>query len=263
MLTQYQNLTAQLLQNPPAPVGLYSTANLTNYINIARGQVAGEGECIRSIGAIVTVIGQRSYNFSSINFGASSATTGIQGAINVRRVQYAVGSGQKWVKGKSWEWFDFQRYNNPVPPSGPPTEWAQYGQGSAGLGAITGIGTGTQSSGSLFIDPLPDLAYSLACDCVCYPIALAADTDVEAIPYLWSDAVPYFAAYMALMSAQATARLEQAKQLYALYEQFMARARNAATPGLNRYAYPQSGDPFRAGRLGVEPQRTAGGAGGA
>jgi len=262
VLNTYVALTQQLLQNPPAPVGLYSTANLTNYINIARGQVAGEGECIRAIGTLTTTIGQRSYSFAAINTGVV-ATTGIQGAINVQWIMYNVGAGQKWIKGKSWQWFAFQRLNNPVPASGPPSEWSQYGQGSAGLGAITGEGGGTINSGSFYIDPLPDFVYTLQCDSVCYPQALAADTDVEAIPYLWTDAVPYYAAYMALMSAQASARLEQAKQLYALYEQFMARARNAANPSTNRYAYPQSGDPFKAGRLGVEPQRTAGGAGGA
>jgi hypothetical protein len=259
VLTQYQTLTQQLLQNPGAISNIYTTAQLTNFINIARGQVAGEGECIRAIGTISTVVGQRSYLFSGINLG-TVATTGIQGAINVQWIMYNVASGQKWIKGKAWQWFSFQRLNNPVPGSGPPTEWSQYSQGSAGLGSITGEGTGTINSGSFYIDPLPDIAYTLQCDCVCYPQALAADADVEAIPYLWTDAVPYFAAYMALMSSQASARLDQAQRLFALYEQFMARARNAATPGLNRYAYPQAQDPFKTGRLGSgSPQAVAGG----
>ena len=259
MLTSDLSLTAQLLQNPAAPSALYPTAQLTNYINIARGQVAGEGECIRAIGTATATIGQRAYNFSSINFGVA-ATTGIQGAIKVRRIMYVVGSGQKWIKGKSWEWFDFQRFNNPVPPSGPPSEWAQYGQGSAGQGSITGVGSGTMSSGSFYLDPLPDLAYTLNCDCACYPIALAADTDVESIPYLWTDAVPYYAAYMALMASQASARLDQAQRLYALYEQFMSRARNAANPTLNRAAFEQSQDPAMANRFGIAPARGNGGA---
>lgn len=254
MLTQYLSLTQQLLQNPQAPSTLYPTANLTTYINIARGQIAGEGECVRAIGTVSTVVAQRVYAFSSISFG-TVATTGIQGAINVRRIQYAVGTGQKWVNGKSWEWFDLFRFNNPVPGSGPPTEWAQHRQGSSGVNVAAGASNGTVNSGSFYIDPLPDLVYTLNCDCVCYPQPLALDTDVEALPYLWTDAVPYFAAYMALMGAQTSVRIEQAQRLFALYEQFMSRARNAANPSLNNFAYEQSADPFKSGRLGVQPQQ--------
>lgn len=252
MLTQYLNLTSQLLQNPSAPTTLYPTAQLTTYVNVARGQIAGEGRCIQAIGTINTVIGQRAYNFSGISFGVV-ATTGIQGAINVSRIQYNVGTGQKWIIGKSWPWFDFQRFNNPVPSSGAPTEWAQFAAGSAGQGSITGVGTGTMNSGSFYIDPLPDSIYTLNCVCTCYPQALAADADVEALPYLWTDAVPYFAAYMALMSAQTSTRIQQAQQLYALYEQFMNRARDFANPDLNNFAFPQSQDRALANRFSAAP----------
>jgi len=226
-------------------------------VNTARGQVAGESRCIRAIGTLTAVIAQRFYNFSSINLG-TPAVTGIQGAINVRRMQYAVGTGMKWVKGKSWPWFDFQRMNNPVPTSGAPTEWSQYGQGSASTGTITNEGSGTIVSGSLAIDPLPDLAYSLYCDCVCFPIALAADTDVEAISYLWTDCVPYLAGYLALMGSQTSTRIQQAQQLFALYEQFMQRARDFANPDMNNFAFEQSRDPVMVNRLGGSVQQAAG-----
>jgi hypothetical protein len=250
LLAQYIANTQNLLQLPGAPTSLYSTANVTLWVNIARGQLAGESESVRVFGTIPTVVGQRQYNFSSINIGTPSST-GIQGVINVRNILYDVGTGMKWVKNKSWQWFLFQRLNNPVPQSGFPTEWAQYAQGSAGLGSITGQGTGTQSSGSFYVDPLPDIVYTLNCDCACYPIALAEDTDPEALPYLWSDAVPYFAAYLALMSAQTGQRLQEAQQMFQLYEQFAARARAFANPPVNRYGYEQAQDPTMANKLGV------------
>lgn len=106
------------------------------------------------------------------------------------------------------------------------------------------------SSGSLFLDPVPDMVYTLNCNSTCYPIALAADTDKEAIPYLWSDAVPFYAAWLALMSAQTSTRIQQATQLYALYEQFMQRARDFANPDPNNYAFEQAPDPFKVNRLG-------------
>ena len=256
MLNYYIAQTQRLLQNPGAPVSLYSTADITSYVNVARGQIAGEGRCIRRIGTLTTTIGTRMYPFSSIVFTG----TGVQGAINVRAILYNVGTGMAWIKGKSWPWFEFQRLNNPVPTSGAPTEWAQHAQGSAGVGTITNVGAGTMSSGSLWLDPLPDLAYTLNCDATCYPTALVADTDPEAIPYFWSDCVPYFSAYLALMGSQTSARIQQAQQLYALYEQFMARARDFANPDPNNYAFEQSPDPFKANRLGSgqAPQQSAG-----
>lgn len=221
---------------------LINAQDLIDYINTARGQIAGEAECIRNISAISAVIGQQRYNFSSINTG-TPALSGIQGVIHVRRIQYLVGTGQKWIKGKSWEWFDFQRLNNPVPTSGAPTEWAQYGQGA---------------SGNFYIDPLPDVAYTLSCDCVCYPINLATDTDLEIIPYLWTDAIPYFAAYLALLALTGSANSDAAMKMYGLYEIFMQRARSAANPSLNAFAFEQSKDPAMAGRFGTATQRGAG-----
>ena len=75
MLTQYQTDLKNLLQSPGAPTQLYSNTNLNRWINIARGQIAGEGECIRFYASIPTVINQRAYNFSSISTGVS-ATNG-------------------------------------------------------------------------------------------------------------------------------------------------------------------------------------------
>ena len=254
MLSSYLTNTANLLQTPGAPTSLYSTANLTLWVNTARGQLAGESQSIRTIGTISTVIGQRNYNFSSINIGTASAT-GIQGIIHIRRVMYAVGSGYQWMRPRNWEWFDLYKLNNPVPPSGPPEVWAQYAQGSQGTGSITGVGSGTLSTGSFYLDPIPDYVYTLYCDCVCYPISLAADTDVEAIPYLWTDAVPFFAAYYALLSAQTGQRMGEAEKYFEYYKTFVDRARKAATPDVNKYLYQQVPDPTMANKIGMSSGR--------
>lgn len=252
MLTAYIDQTRRLLQNPPAPTTLYSDANLTAWINIARGQAAGEGECIRSIGTISTVIGQRNYNFSAINTGVS-ATNGVAGAIHVRRVSYNVGTGEQWITPRNWEWFDLYCLNNPVPSGGVPITWSQFGQGSAGTG------TGVTSSGSFYLDPPPDLVYSLNLDCVCYPIALVDDTTKEAIPYLWSDAIPFFAAYYALLSSQTSTRQADAARMFEAYQTFMQRARQASNPSVNRYLYSQERDPTMIAKLGLQQKANLGG----
>lgn len=252
MLTAYQTQTRNLLQNPSAPTTLYDTTSINSWINIARGQAAGEGECIRAIGTLDTTIGQRNYNFSSLNTGVA-ATTGVRGVIHVRRISYDVGDGEQWITPRNWEWFDLYCMNNPVPVNGPPTTWSQFGQGSAGTS------TGSGASGSFYLDPPPDLAYTLNCDCVCYPITLALDADVEAIPYLWTDAIPFFAAYYALLSSQTSTRQADAARMFEAYTTFVQRARQASNPSVNRYLYQQERDPTMIAKLGLQSKANGGG----
>ena len=255
MLTAYEQALQNLLQLPGAPTTLYPTANLDSWINTARGQLAGEGECIRAIGTISTVIGQRNYNFSSISFGTASVT-GIQGAINVRRVSYNVASGAQWIPPREWEYFELYYMNNPVPVNGPPGRWAQYAQGAATPAS------GSAATGSFYIDPPPDLVYTLNCDCTCYPIVLANDMTVEAIPYLWTDAVPFFAAYYAFLTAQTGARMADAERMYGYYKEFISRARMMSNPSVNRSQYEQAADPASINKLGVQQPRAGQGGGG-
>jgi hypothetical protein len=247
MLNQYLAATQSLLQNPAAPSPLYSTALLTNFINSARGQLSGEAKCIRYMGTLALSVGVQAYQFSSIAL-PSAAAAGVQGVVGIETIWYQVGSGQQWIRPRPWPWFARYELSNPVPQSGPPKVWAQFGQGPAGPGVPNPVG-----GGSLYVSPLPDYTYTLPVDAVCYPKALTTDTDPEAIPYWWTDAIPYFAAYLALMSAQTNARMEQAKVMYGLYEEFVQRARRAATPMVLPGIYPQNPNPARANQLGVAP----------
>lgn len=249
MLTAYLARTTRLLQNPAAPSTLYPTADLTDYINQARGQLAGETSCVRQFATVSTVAGTRNYAFSALNTGTLN---GIQAVLNVRAIRYAVASGFKWVRPRPWEWFELFKMCQPVPKSGAPEVWAQHRQGSAGTGAITGIGTGSMASGSFYLDPVPDIVYTLTCDSACYPSSLAADTDIEALPYLFTDAVPYYAAYLALMSAQTNARLEYAQRMMELYSTFVDRANKASAPDVNKYLYERQSDATQINKLGVQ-----------
>lgn len=231
MLFDYQKRVQELVSDLRQQT--LNPAVAAQYINTARGQVAGEGECIRAAGAVSTVAAQRPYGFSGINLGVST-TTGIAGAIHVRRIMYGVGAGFQWMRPRNWEWFDIYKLNTPVPRSGPPEVWAQYAQGV---------------NGSFFIDPLPDDVYALDLDCVCYPVTLLNDQTVEALPYLWTDAVPYFAAYLAYLAAQNDAA---AKNMFGLYQEFMRRARQFSNPSVNRYLYQQAGDPAQVNKLSVQ-----------
>jgi hypothetical protein len=243
MLDQYVLRTQQLLQTPAAPTDLYPEDSIISWVNQARGQLAGEGKCIRAIGFIPTVIGQPVYAFSDISFGLSSST-GIAGPLNVRSIQAEVGDGLKWINARGWTWFNYYNLSNVTPVAAEPTEWSQFKQGA---------------SGSFYISPPPDAVYGLACDCICYPIDLVDDTTVEALPYLWTDAVAYFAAYLAFLSAQSPARQNDAARMFEYYSTFVDRARQFATPDVNYTMYPQQKDPAQLAKLGLSPKSAAGG----
>ena len=84
---------------------------------------------------------------------------------------------------------------------------AQYGQGV---------------SGSLYLYPVPNAPYTMEWDCTCLPAVLASDTDVEMLPYPWTDAVPYFAAYLCYNGA---GRNADADRMWQLYDRFGKRGR--------------------------------------
>lgn len=246
-LTEYQSRTAQLLQSPAAPTALYSATQLTAWINQARGQVAGDGECLRAIGTISTVSSQRPYAFTGISTGVA-ATTGIAGVINVRRITRTSGSGQVMLVPRAWEYFDQYFMNNPSPVNGAPTVWAQYQQG----GGFVASSISSAGGGSFYVDPPPDAIYVLNVDATCFPIPLVDNTTVEALPYLFTDAVAYFSAYLALLSSQTSARMADAQRMYQLYQEFLTKARYMSNPPVLRGQYEGAQDPTVVAKLGLQ-----------
>jgi hypothetical protein len=232
-----------------ASTSLYADADLTRWINIARGQIAGEGQCLQILGTISTVIGQRPYPFQGVNVG-TPINTGVQGIINIGSLSYVIpgASGELWLPPRPWPWFTLFELNGIAPQQGPPRTWAQFGQGAAPSGAVnTSINGGT-----FYLSPPPDDIYQLNCYATGYPIPLVGDADAEALPYLWTDAVPFFAAYFGLMSAQTNARMAEAANMYkGHYNEFMNRARKQSNPSINNWQYLQSGDPAQGPKMGI------------
>ena len=243
MLTEYLTQTAQLLQNPNAPTSLYSTANLTSWINSARGQLAGEAQCVPAIGSLALAMGTNVYPFSAITI-PNAATLGIKGVLNISTIWIGLPEGQQWIRPRPWPWFSLYELNNPIymqsASYAQPQRWSQYGQGV---------------NGSIYVSPVPDTTYTASCDCVTVPIPLVDDTTPEAIPALFTDAVPYFAAYLALLSAQTGARSADADRMFERYLEFFNRARRFATPPVLPGIYPQQINPTRGNQLGLQPPR--------
>ncbi len=233
MLTLYQTQTQQLLANPAAPSILYSLSDLTTYINTARTQLAGESGCIRGLTTLSVTSVTNLYSFGLI----ANLPSGVQGIYAVRQATRASGSGNVYMGSRSFPWAELYWLNNAAPVAAAPTEWSQYGIGV---------------TGSLIVNPKPDASYVLTLDTTCYPVALATDATVEAIPYPYTDIVSYMAAYYALMSSQ---RQADADKMYARYQEYLTRARKISIPNVLAGQYDQA----ITAPLPPQAQQTAGG----
>lgn len=239
MLNTYLAQVAALLQNPPAPVTLYSQATLTQAINTARGQIAADGQCVRRMGTLTLNPPSQQYAFSGIAGYADDVT----GAIQVRTIWYMLGGGQRYITPKSFEWFSLYYLNTALNYAGPPKVWSQFGQGAAVSGT---------TGGSFFLGPTPDYGYALQLDTLCAPIPLVDDTTAEAIPPYWQDCVQFLAAWYALLGAQSTARQGDADRMFARYEEYRDRARHFANPSLLPAIWAQGQDVTLPAKLGLK-----------
>jgi len=237
-LYAYQQQTELLLSDVRQLT--FNTGDLQTWINIARRQLAGEAACIRRIGSLALVASQQVYNFSSITI---SDSTGIGNVLNVRTAWIVAGSGQLWIRPRSFKWFSLYELNNSNPQEARPEVWAQFGQGV---------------SGTIYFSNVPDSDYTVNLDCTCLPINLASNTDTETIPDLWTDAIPYFAAYLAVLSSQIPNRHDMAQKFMDLYMEFTGRARRFATPDVLPGIYDQTSNVTRQNQLGLRPVRAQG-----
>ncbi len=205
-LNAYLALVQSLIQAPSSPIPLVSTATLTSYINIARNEVAANGECIRIGADLPLVAGTQVYSTSAIVI----AFPPIASALVIRQAFHQDGTP---LDIRSFEWF--QQYYLRSGATGVPQRMAQQQYGTGGVG------------GSLYVDPVPVVAETLAVDVVALPIPLASDATIEAIPFPWTEAVPFYAAWLALMTVQ---RQADADKMMVRYMELMARGRQESTP---------------------------------
>jgi hypothetical protein len=135
---------------------------------------------------------------------------------------------------RPFEWFGLYALNKLNPPQKQPIRWAQFGQGE---------------QGSIFVDPIPDLPYTLTIDALGVPVPLTSDSTPEAIPDIWTLAVPFYAAWWGLQSAQ---RQDDADKMMQRFQEQMVLARSAANPDLITENWSQAPDPEDANRLGMQ-----------
>ena len=239
MLIQYLQNTRRITMNDQT-FAKVNDFDLVDWINIARGQIATESECIRCQGTLNVSPISMEYPFTSI----AITTDGVAQAIAVRVINYEVAGGKQRVLPRPWPWFNLYELCNPAPTLSPPRLFSQYGQGM---------------NGSIWLNPL-DTDYILDVDATGLPKDLEDDDSVETIPYPWTIPIMYYAAYMGYM--QMPGAEDQAQRMYDTYELFMSRSRQGVTPSILPHNYDQQTDPTLANKLGSQPFRSAADLGG-
>ena len=162
------------------------------------------------INCLNTANAQEVYTFAAANQYVA-LTSGVASILFVESIAVSWGALKPTLD--QWNWNDLQAYVRSYPiVSGQPAMFAQFGQGAGG---------------SVYIQPEPTGALPMEWNCVCLPLDLATDANAEAIPYPWTDAVPYFAAYLGFMNSR---RPEEAQNMYGIFEMTMKRSRAQSEP---------------------------------
>lgn len=173
----------------------------------------GTGAVITTIvsGICQTTVNREVYPYSQFNPMVATSGSGINSIFRINSISMIWGS-LRWTLAH----VSFGKYQalvrNYTAYQDVPGVFANFAQGD---------------SGSVYVYPVPNSSYQMEWDAICFPNALATDTDVEAIPKLWQDAVPFLAAYYAFNQAQ---RASDADRMYKEYERWMHRARQLSTP---------------------------------
>lgn len=195
LLSQYQRLTRRLLSDPT--FARINDFDLRDYINIARAQVAADGECVRTTGTGTVTGGLAVEQLSQL----ALAESGLSQALVARNAYLS----NVRVNIRSWDWFVAYSMFNPQPTP----VMAHQGQGTA-----TSLYISSQAGGALWVDV------------VALPEDLVDDTTPDAVPFPWSDAVSFYAAHYASIAVE---RGDEADKFMARYRDLMRRARNEVT----------------------------------
>jgi len=166
--------------------------------------------------------GQEVYTFASINPIIQANFPGVQAMIAIQSLAVSWGS---WKPVMRWlgAWSAFQAYCRAwdIGQENYPMVWSQYGQGE---------------SGSFYLFPIPSVLAQLDVDTYCYPADLNLESDPEAIPHPFTEAVPYYAAFLAYLALQDG---DKAETFRGLYRQQMIEARGFVSPAMVPDFYPQ------------------------
>jgi hypothetical protein len=185
-LSGYITETRRLLHDVNA--NFWTNAELTDYINDGRSTMVRDTGCSRVLQSYTAPYNVETIDFSALPEGANT--------IDVLNINLYWGNSRVPLYYLPWTDFNAQlRY------------WQNY----------TGrpIGYSMYGPKKIFIGPKPDQAYVMELDTVVLPEPLVNLADVETLPTPFTEAVPFYAAYIAKYQEQSYGEAEIFKAEYA------------------------------------------------
>lgn len=166
-----------------------------------------------------TTAAQEVYDFSAATTVLQAHEDGIQAVIGVLDVAVSWGGLKPSLYWTPWS--SFQAMARAINQGqNYPSVWSQFRMGE---------------SGSVYLFPIPASSYEMQWDCFCTPQALSQTQTVDAIPDNWTDAVFYYACYLAYMNAQ---RRDDSNAMRQLYDQAIVEAAAFSSPPRTPNYYP-------------------------
>ena len=223
MLNQYTEEVQELLNDTGGQ--FFKLSTLTRFVNKSRRRISAVSGCIRAMPpGTQTHPQQEVYPFSDWISLIQGIVPGVESILACRSLAVAIGP-QGWKP--QWRrivWTDFQArfriYNKTFyGVISEPGWWCQYGAGP---------------NGAIYVAPIPAQACPMEVDLTLIPAPLLNDDDPEPIPYPWADAVPYWAATLALLAQQ---RREDAQAMAVLFNADLPMCASVVCPQLIQSSY--------------------------
>jgi hypothetical protein len=168
---------------------IWSTPELTGYINEGRNQVALDTACLRMLDTVTFLTGQETYAWSTLI---------TQPGIDLLNVIVLCGQTRIPLIYRPWSVFNayFRTWQS---NASRPAAWSNFGPGAAAV---------------IYIQPVPDQNYTAYLDYHYTPQPLVDNTTVDQLVYPYTTAVPYYAAFKAKFKTQSYGEAEAYNQQY-------------------------------------------------
>ena len=191
-LSDYVTATRRLLHDSSGRV--WSTAELNAYVNDGRKRLAVDTHCLRYLDTAVTL--------TTHTETYSGATLTAKGTRCIDIANFTVLWGSQRVPMIWCPWTKFNALYRPWQVNySRPCVWSFAGTSPA--------------SSTIYVQPVPDQAYTAEVDLFYVPVDLVDDTTVDELAYPFDSPVPYYAAHLAKLQEQSYGEAEELKKQYA------------------------------------------------
>lgn len=190
----------------------------TGYVAPPAVTIAGNGTNATATAVltphVATVVNQEVYAISSVAAIIQSLYPGAGDILGIQGISISWGAQKPTLDRTDFSAFQAMLRSWQGGMQGPPSVWAQLGQGS---------------TGSIYLWPIPTMVSRMDWDCYCGVADLVGTSVPDLIPEPWSEPAFYYAAMLAYQYAQ---RPDDARTMQSEYARTMLEARAAVSTPL-------------------------------